>query len=170
MLERVGCPQGAKPVNSYIGHLQFRIERNPPNDQEPDERTGKCRAPRASLRLALPILAGTPRNAPMPADAGSFERERAGSPLRRSRSDSGSGHSLRSETPWFQRSRTPLAIRRPSTTIRQDRSRSQALVATPAALPRFHLRRLLPPLTACRLHSAPAPARRTRLLESVGAG
>jgi hypothetical protein len=131
-LERVGCPQCAKPVNIYIGHLQFRIERNPPNDQEPDERTGKCLSSRASLRLVLPILARTPRNVPMPADTGSFERERAGSPLRR--------------------------------------SLSQALVATPAALPRFHLRRLLPPLTACRLHSAPAPARRTRLLESVGAG
>jgi len=33
-------------------------------------------------------------------------------------------------------------------------------VATPAALPRSHLRRLLPPLLACRLHSALAPMRR----------
>ena len=31
-------------------------------------------------------------------------------------------------------------------TIRQDRSPSQAPVATPAALPRYHLHRLLPPL------------------------
>lgn len=34
-------------------------------------------------------------------------------------------HSLRSETAWFPRSRPPLAIRRPSATIRQDRFRSQ---------------------------------------------
>ena len=95
----------------------------------------------------------------MPAEAGFFFRERAGSSLRSFHSDSGSGHSLRSETPWLQRYRLPLAIRRPSTTIRQDRSPSQAPVATPAALPRFHLRRLLPSLMACRLHSAPAPAR-----------
>jgi len=32
-------------------------------------------------------------------------------------------------------------------------------VATPAALPRSRRRRLLPPLPACRLRSAPAPAR-----------
>ena len=32
--------------------------------------TGKSLSPRSSLRLALPILAGTPRNAPTPADAG----------------------------------------------------------------------------------------------------
>ena len=44
-----------------------------------------------------------------------------------------------------------------SPTIRQDRSLSQAPVATPATLPRYHLRRLLPSLTACSLHSAPAP-------------
>ena len=56
--------------------------------------------------------------------------------------------SLRSETAWFTRYRPSLAIRRPSATIRQDRSPSQAPVATPAALPRYHLRRLLPPLTA----------------------
>jgi len=74
--------------------------------------------------------------------------------------------SLRSETAGFTRYRPSLAIRRQSTTIRKDRSLSQAPVATPAALPRSHLRRLLPPLTACRLHSAAAPARRTRPLES----
>ena len=78
--------------------------------------------------------------------------------------------SLRSETAWFTRYRPSLAIRRPSATIRQDRSPSQAPVATPAALPRCHLRRLLPPLTACRLHSAPAPARRTRPLEPKDGG
>lgn len=55
--------------------------------------------------------------------------------------------SLRSETAWFTRYRPSLAIRRPSATIRQDRSLSQAPVATPAALPRYHRRRLLPPLT-----------------------
>jgi len=32
-----------------------------------------------------------------------FQRERPGSPLRHSRSDSGSGHSLRSETAGFPR-------------------------------------------------------------------
>jgi hypothetical protein len=37
----------------------------------------------------------------MPADAGIFQRERAGSSLRRFSSDFGSGHSLRSETPWL---------------------------------------------------------------------
>jgi hypothetical protein len=104
----------------------------------------------------------------MPACAGICQHERASSPLRRSRYDSGSGHSLRSETPWFPRSRPPLAIRCPSATIRQDHSLSQAPVATPASLPRSHLRRLLPPLTACRLHFAPAPARRTRPLETIG--
>jgi len=70
------------------------------------------------------------------------------SALRRSRSDSGSVRSLRLETAWFTRYRPSLAIRRPSATIRQDRSLSQAPVATPAALPRYHLHRLLPPLTA----------------------
>ena len=78
--------------------------------------------------------------------------------------DSGLTPSPRFRAP--SRYRPSLAIRRPSTTIRQDRSLSQAPVATPAALPRYHLRRLLPPLTACRLHSAPAPARRIRPLES----
>ena len=37
----------------------------------------------------------------MPAEAGLFFRERAGSSLRRSRSDFGFDHSLRSETPWL---------------------------------------------------------------------
>jgi hypothetical protein len=58
----------------------------------------------------------------------------------------GSNRSLRSETAWFPRSRPPLANRRPSATIRQDRTLSQAPGATPAALPRSHRRRLLPPL------------------------
>ena len=84
------------------------------------------------------------------------------------RYDFGSGPSLRSETAWFPRSRTPLATRCPSATIRQDHSLSQAPVATSAALPRSHLRRLLPPLTACRLHFAPAPTRRICPLEALG--
>jgi len=62
------------------------------------------------------------------------------------------------DTCTIQRSRPPLAIRCPSTTIRQNHSLSQAPVATPAALPRSHLRQLLPPLVACRLHSTSAPA------------
>lgn len=148
--------------------MECRIEGNSRNEQEPDVMPGKRLSPRTSLRLALPIPAGTPRNAPTPADAGGCQRERASSPLRRSRSDSGSGLSLRSETACLPCSRTPLAIRCPSATIRQDCSLSPTPAATPASLPHSRLRRLLPPLTACRLHFAPAPARRTRPLELVG--
>jgi hypothetical protein len=83
-------------------------------------------SPQSSLRLDLPILAGTPRNAPTPARAGlvstSGTGHRSGVPLRlRLRPLVAGGDGL------APRSRPPLAIRRPSTTIRQDRSRSQAL-------------------------------------------
>jgi hypothetical protein len=56
--------------------------------------------------------------------------------------------SLRSETASFPRSQPPLAGSRPSATSRQDRALSQVPGATPAALPRFHVRRLLPSLAA----------------------
>ena len=76
--------------------------------------------------------------------------------------------SLRSETAWFTRYRPSLAIRRPSATVRQDRSPSQAPVATRAALPRYHLRRLLPPLTAVACTPLPRlRAERSRSFEKV---
>jgi len=129
---------------------------------------GKDLFPRVRRSLALPFPAGTSRNAPMPAapefSSASDHVHRSGDPA----SIPATGHSLRSETAWFPRSRPPLAIRRPSATIRQDRFWSQAPVATPATLPHFHRRRLLPPLMACRLHSAPAPARRALSLLEEG--
>ena len=70
------------------------------------------------------------------------------STLRRSRYDSGSRPFAAVRDGLVPRSQPPLAIRRLSATIRQDRSPSQAPGATPAALPRSHRRRLLPPLTA----------------------
>lgn len=132
--------------------------------------SGKSFSPRASLRLALPILAGIPRNAPMPAGG----RNSPSSHFRARHSGASAPipsrvRSLRSETAWFTRYRPSLAIRRPSATIRQDRSPSQATVATPTALPRYHLRRLLPSLTAVACTSLPhLRAERSRYFEGSG--
>ena len=81
---------------------------------------GKRLSPRPSLRLVLPIPAGTPRNAPIRLQPGLQRTDASVAPVLCC--DSGSGCSLRSETPWLPRSRPLLAIRRPSATIRQDRS------------------------------------------------
>jgi len=58
------------PVNSYIGHLQFRIERNPTNEQEPVERQrkwGPCiiEQPRTQAGLELAeTVSSLPRQPP----------------------------------------------------------------------------------------------------------
>ena len=113
-----GC--GARIVR----RARHRVLSNSPEQIDPSE-PGKRLSPRSSLRLVFPIQAGTPRNAPTPAKAGlvsaSGTGHRSGVPLRlRLRPLVAGGDGL------VPRSRPPLAIRRPSTTIRQDRSRSQA--------------------------------------------
>jgi hypothetical protein len=140
---------------------------------KPEMRPGKRLSPRTSLRLALPILAGAPRNAPTPAKAGlvsaSVIGHRSGVPLRlRLRPLVAGGDGL------APRSRPPLAIRRPSTTIRQDRSRSQALRSrhrrpcrAPAGADSFlHSRPVafapLPHLRAVRSRSTPRVTLRRR--------
>jgi hypothetical protein len=128
----------------------------------------ECLSPRSSLRLALPILAGAPRNAPTPAKAGldstSVTGHRSGVPLRlRLRPFVAGGDGL------APRSRPPMAIRRPGTTIRQDRSRSQAHRSrhrrpcrAPAGTDSFlHSRPVA-------LRSAPTPARRPFPLDPKG--
>jgi hypothetical protein len=62
---------------------------------------GKRLSPRSSLRLVLPILAGTPRNAPTPAKAGLDSTSGTGQHSG-VRYDYGSGHSLRAETAWLR--------------------------------------------------------------------
>lgn len=68
-----------------------------------------------------PHSSGDTPQRPDPAVASSFTARHAcvASVLR---FDSGSGRSVRSETAWLPRSLPLLAIRRPSATIRQDRS------------------------------------------------
>ena len=90
-------------------------------------------------------------------------RARSGAPA----STPASVHSLRSETAWFRadgRLWRFVARARPFARIAPGR---RLAVATPAALPRSHRRRLLPPLMARRLHSTPAPARRTCSLDNL---
>lgn len=83
--------------------------------------SGKRLSPRSSLSLVLPILAGIPRNAPMRlTPENSTARHACAAPVLRCYS--GSGRSVHSETAWLLRSLPLLAIRRPSATIRQDRS------------------------------------------------
>ena len=104
----------------------------------------------------------------MPACAEIFQRERSRAPLRCSRFDSGSrpfaavGRRLGSRA--HGRLWRYVARARPFGRIAPGR---RLAVATPAALPRSHRRRLLPPLMARRLHSTPAPARRTCSLDNL---
>lgn len=130
--------------------------------------SGKRLSPRSSLRLVLPHSSGgTPQrpdagqgrlgwrervrpplrcSAPTAAPATRCRRRRLGSALTAASGDSSSGHD---HSPGS----LPVA---------------GSPVATPAALPRSRRRRLLPPLPACRLRSAPTPARRPVPLDPGG--
>ena|GEM_PF-7125731 len=93
---------------------------------------GKSLSPRSSPSLALPIPAGTPRNAPTPAAPEFSQRERPELPLRRL------GSAARPtcaavETAAVSALTPPPPIRRPSATIRRDRFPPQAADATSAA-------------------------------------
>jgi len=94
--------------------------------------SGERLSPRSSLRLALPILAGKPRNAPMPAHAGILRGRRPGPPLRRLGSAARPPFAA-GETAAVSALTPPPPIRRPGATIRRDRFPPQAADATPAA-------------------------------------
>ena len=113
---------------------------------------GKGLSPRSSLRLALPILAGTPRNAPI----------RLSPVITARRSIRRSGASLRFRLDPFVALRDALApaLTAASGDSSPERDHSpgslppQATLATPAALPRVRRRRLVASLASARLHSA----------------
>ena len=113
---------------------------------------GKRLSPRSSLRLVLPILAGTPRNAPI----------RLSPVITARRSIRRSGASLRFRLGPFVALRDALApaLTAASGDSSPERDHSpgslppQAALATPAALPRVRRRRLVASLASVRLHSA----------------
>lgn len=82
---------------------------------------GKDFPPGQACVSPSPFERGLPRNAPirLPPENSTSRHAYVALALRY---DSGSGRSVRSETAWLPRSLPLLAIRRPSATIRQDRS------------------------------------------------
>lgn len=133
--------------------------------------SGKSLSPRSSLRLALPILAGPPRNAPTPAKAGILSAARC--------AGGSSGASLRSRVIVVAAKRRRLGSRalrrlgrnmaRGPATFPPDRALRRLRDATPAARAFAALADSVSPLPDCRVgFTLPLRATRFACVNSIG--